>query len=78
MELQQSTLRKVDVLADIAERAYRGTLKTNSNWWVQHGGSLRGAWDWAASNASVLFIIALVNLALGALAFRLAELAIHK
>jgi hypothetical protein len=60
--LQQSTLRKVDVLADVAERAHRGTLKTDSSWWTQNAGSLRAFWDWMTTNASILFILAVLSL----------------
>jgi hypothetical protein len=71
--LQQSTLRKVDVLADIAERAHRGTLKTDSSWWTQNAGSLRAFWDWLTTNASILFILAvlsfLVSLVFGLVGF---------
>jgi len=66
--LEQSTLRKVDLLDDIAERAYRQTLKTISNWWVQHGGNIRGAWNWIVTNATILFLIGLAGVAIGAVA----------
>jgi hypothetical protein len=46
VKLHQSTLRKVDVLANIAERAENGTLRTNSNWWDIHGGTLAAAGEW--------------------------------
>ena len=32
--LHQSTLRKVDILANLAARAHDGTLRTNATWWV--------------------------------------------
>jgi hypothetical protein len=62
--LHQSTLRKVDILHSLAERAYRGTLKTNASWWTVHGGNVRGAWMWVVENKSWAFIIAAVALAL--------------
>ncbi|MDB4876949.1 MAG: hypothetical protein JWM41_3395 [Gemmatimonadetes bacterium] len=37
VRLHQSTLRKVDVLATILERAADGSLKTNSGWFDRHG-----------------------------------------
>jgi hypothetical protein len=77
-DLQQSTLRKVDVLADIAERTYRRTLKTDSRWWMQHGGNLRGAWDWVVSNATILFVISFASLVLGASALWVGELALRR
>lgn len=38
--LHQSTLRKVDVIANIAGRAHDGHLITNTTWWEMHGGRL--------------------------------------
>lgn len=38
-ETSSSTLRKVDVLANIAERAENSALKTNATWWEIHGGT---------------------------------------
>lgn len=65
--LHQSTLRKVDIIADIADRANGNTLLTNSNWWTMNGGSLRGALNWVATNAIVLLVISLASLAVGVL-----------
>lgn len=53
--LHQSTLRKADVLANVAERANDGTLKTNAGWWDVHGGGLRQIVDGAKEHP--LFII---------------------
>ena len=36
--LHQSTLRKVDVIDNIARRAHDGYLRTNTRWWDFHGG----------------------------------------
>lgn len=44
--LHQSTLRKVDVLASIAERAHDGNLKTDTNWWGMHGGRIVWVCKW--------------------------------
>lgn len=46
VKLHQSTLRKVDVLANIAERAYSGTLQTDATWWEIHGGTLGAMFEW--------------------------------
>lgn len=46
VKLHQSTLRKVDVLANIAERAENGTLKTNATWWDIHGGTIAAVGEW--------------------------------
>ncbi len=37
VKLHQSTLRKVDTLSNIFERAASSSLKTNSSWWEQRG-----------------------------------------
>jgi hypothetical protein len=44
--LHQSTLRKVDVIANIAGRAHDRNLKTNTSWWDLHGGPVKGVIDW--------------------------------
>lgn len=43
VKLHQSTLRKVDLLAGIAEQTYAGTLKTQSTWRDVYGSDL-AAW----------------------------------
>jgi len=43
--LHQSTLRKVDIIANLAGRAHDQTLKTNAAWWELHGSSIRGITD---------------------------------
>lgn len=40
VDLHRSTLRKVDVLANLAQRAWDKNLKTNSSWREMHGLSL--------------------------------------
>jgi hypothetical protein len=46
VKLHQSTLRKVDVLANIAERAHGGYLKTLASWWERNGRSVKAAVEW--------------------------------
>jgi hypothetical protein len=48
--LHQSTLRKVDVLANIADRARDRQLKTNTTWWEMHGGRVRATSNWFVEN----------------------------
>lgn len=43
IKLHQSTLRKVDTIANIFERTADGTLKTNASWREQHGYTLQAA-----------------------------------
>jgi hypothetical protein len=61
VKLHQSTLRKVDVLADIAERADRGILRTYASWWTMHGGRVRSVVDAVSRDSRVLFILALLG-----------------
>ena len=44
--LHRSTLRKVDVMANIAGRAHDRSLKTNTNWWNMHGGRVTQNYNW--------------------------------
>jgi hypothetical protein len=48
--LHQSTLRKVDVIANILARAQDRNLRTKTTWWEMHGGRLRGIWTWIVEN----------------------------
>ncbi len=48
--LHQSTLSKVDVIANIAGRANDRNLKTNTTWWKMHGGRVTAACRWIAEN----------------------------
>lgn len=68
--LHQSTLRKVDVLANIAERAHNKQLITNTGWWQMHGGSARSALYWLADNKIIAFILAVFGLFLGLISIR--------
>jgi hypothetical protein len=70
--LHQSTLRKVDVLADIAERAHHRTLKTNASWWTQNGGSIRGVMNWIAENKIIALLLTLIGIAIGGIGVAIA------
>ncbi|UQP02890.1 hypothetical protein L0Z36_26090 [Burkholderia multivorans] len=55
LDMHRSTLSKVDVFANFAERAHSGTLKTNANWFDRNGRSfkagiekIREHWFWGA------------------------------
>ena len=54
--LHQSTLRKVDVLANIAGRANDGILKANTTWWEMHGGGVRQVYNWITEHPKWGFI----------------------
>jgi hypothetical protein len=62
VELRQSTLRKVDVIANIAERAHDRHLKTNTTWWQMHGGRARSVIEWLAENKLIAFIASLASI----------------
>lgn len=63
--LHQSTLRKVDVIANILSRVQDRALQTNTTWWEMHGGHLREFWNWLVDNKTIAFIVAIVALVLG-------------
>lgn len=67
--LHQSTLRKVDIIANLAERADRRSLKTNAHWWTVHGGSIRAVLDWLATHPLLIVIASIASIAGLILAF---------
>jgi hypothetical protein len=62
VSLHQSTLRKVDVIANIAERAHDRHLKTNTTWWEMHGGRFRTVLDWLAENKLIAGLASLASI----------------
>lgn len=68
VDLHRSTLRKVDVIANLAGRAHDRALKTSTSWWKMRGGSLTAFIQWVATNHLVLFLIAVASLVVGAIA----------
>lgn len=62
--LHRSTLRKVDIFANIAERASDDRLLTNTSWWEMHGGNVRTAVEWVAGNKLIALLIALAGVGL--------------
>ena len=65
VKLHQSTLRKVDTLANIFERSANGSLKTNSSWMEQHGYTPGAAVEWLKEH----WLVALLMLSGGILTF---------
>jgi hypothetical protein len=61
--LHQSTLRKVDVIANLAERAHSRQLKTNTTWWEMHGGRVRTVLNWMAENRTFQLVAGLASIA---------------
>jgi hypothetical protein len=68
VSLHQSTLRKVDIITNIAGRVHDRTLKTNATWWELHGSSVRGVTDAIAIHpAYVAFAIVAGGASVGGL-----------
>lgn len=67
IKLHQSTLRKVDVLANLINRAIDGTLKVSSKWWDIHGISPQGIFDYVIGKWWFQIIWTIISLVLGAL-----------
>jgi hypothetical protein len=72
IKLHQSTLRKVDVLANILGRAADDTLKTNARWWDRYGAHPRVVVElvrehWIFSALGIVVLLAGVLRIFGAL-----------
>lgn len=67
VKLHQSTLRKVDVLANFAGRAHAGDLKTLASWWELNGRSIKAVGEWIREHWLLGSFIALLGL-MGAIA----------
>lgn len=63
VKLHQSTLRKVDVIANIAQRAENGILRTNASWWETHGGNIAAVGEWLKEHWLVSAISAIGTIA---------------
>jgi len=63
VKLHQSTLRKVDVLANLAGRAHAGDLKTLSSWWEVNGRSAKAVGEWLREHWLIGALIVLVGMA---------------
>lgn len=65
IKLHQSTLRKVDVFADLLDRAIQGTLKVRSKWKDIYGISIQGFFNFCQDKWWIKLIISIVLLILG-------------
>ena len=61
--LHQSTLRKVDVIANIAARAHDRQLKTNTTWWEMRGGRIVTFFRWLGEHPFWSLLAGLFGLA---------------
>ena len=56
--LHQSTLRKVDVIANIAGRVNDRHLEVNTSWWDMNGGRLRDVLNWILEHTWLKVLLA--------------------
>lgn len=62
VSLHQSTLRKVDVIANIAGRTHDRRLKVNTTWWEMHGGRIRLVLNWIVEHKAIAFLASLASI----------------
>lgn len=67
VKLHQSTLRKVDIFANILERVHERRLRTTARWSEVHGISFRGTMEWLRDHP-VVTLLGLVGTVAGVLA----------
>ena len=60
--LHQSTLRKVDIIANLADRANEQTLKTRTSWWEMNGGGVRELVERIGNHPLITAIVTIVTL----------------
>lgn len=60
--LHQSTLRKVDIISNIASRAHDRSLRTKTTWWELHGGSIREVISWISQHPFFVLIASLASI----------------
>ena len=63
--LHLSTLRKVDVIANIAALAHDRNLKTNTTWWGMHGGRVVTFVKWIIENPVYAFVGVVISILIG-------------
>lgn len=66
IKLHLSTLRKVDVFADLLNRSIQGTLKVKSKWYEIYGFSPQGIYEFCQSNWWIQIVITIITLLIGA------------
>lgn len=62
VRLHQSTLRKVDVIANIAQRAHDRRLKCNATWWEMQGGRVGSVLNWVVEHKLITFAASLASI----------------
>lgn len=62
VSLHQSTLRKVDILSNLAGRAHDKSLKVNTTWWEMHGGRIHTVSNWLIEHKMITFFGSLASI----------------
>lgn len=73
VKLHQSTLRKVDIMANLFNRYEEGSLKTQNKWWQSYGSRVLGAGEWCKEHpvaSLIMFVLAVVSTILAVVALR--------
>ena len=73
IKLHQSTLRKVDVLANILNRAIDRTLRVRSKWWQIFGLSPQGMYESITSRWWCQILLSLLSMIIGAVIGRILQ-----
>ncbi len=60
--LHQSTLAKVDVIANICQLAYERELKTNASWWSVHCHSVKAFMNFVANHPYIAFLLFIASI----------------
>ena len=68
--LHRSTLRKIDVLGNLASRSNDDQLSTKTSWWQLHGGHYRLVLEWLADNKLITLVMTVVGLILAVLTLK--------
>jgi hypothetical protein len=71
--LHQSTLRKIDVIANIASQAHDRDLTTNTTWWEMRGGRFRTSVNFVIEHKAAAFLASLVTIVGGVIAVLYAQ-----
>ena len=71
--LHQSTLRKVDVIANLAVRAHDRQLKTDTSWWKMRGGRIIALLTFIVEHPVYTLVVLLISVLGIALSFWLAS-----
>lgn len=71
IKLHQSTLRKVDLFANLLERTINNSLLTNSRWFEIYGLSPQGIFEYTQSNWIIRILLGFLTLVIGAIIAKL-------